>query len=67
MALAGYLKIGDAVESNIIFSVEMSDAVIVAIAMQIVNLLCTFLISSNPVYQSMEEVFNVAKSECVNE
>ncbi|KAK8378129.1 hypothetical protein O3P69_018830 [Scylla paramamosain] len=61
VALAGYIKIGDAVSSNIILSVEMTDAVLVAIGMQIINLLCTFLLSSNPVYQSLEEVFNVRK------
>lgn len=67
MALVGYIKIGDAVESNILLSVEMSEAVIVAIVMEIVNLLCTFVISSNPVHQSVEELFGVPNSKCVSE
>lgn len=61
VALSGYIVVGDAVSSNIILSVEMTNAVLVAIGMQIINLLCTFLLSSNPVYQSLEEVFNVRK------
>ncbi|KAG0724216.1 Amino acid transporter AVT1C [Chionoecetes opilio] len=59
VALVGYIKIGDAVESNILLSVEMTTVVIVAISMEIVNLLCTFIISSNPVFQSVEEVVGV--------
>ena len=65
MALIGYVKIGDAVLSNILLSVGITDIVIVAISMEIVNLLCTFIISSNPVFQSIEEVLKVPKSECV--
>ncbi|KAG0724217.1 Amino acid transporter AVT1D [Chionoecetes opilio] len=61
VALSGYLVIGDAVKSNILLSVKMTTAVVVAIAMQTVNLLCTFLLSSNPVYQAMEEVCGVGK------
>ncbi|XP_045125061.1 amino acid transporter AVT1B-like isoform X2 [Portunus trituberculatus] len=61
VALVGYIKLGDAVESNVIMSVTMTPIVIVAIAMEIVNLMCTFLISSNTVYQSIEELINVPK------
>ena len=63
VGFGGYIRIGAAVDSNIISSVAMTSAVVVAIGMQIVNLLCTFLLSSNPVYQSLEEVFNVPKGE----
>lgn len=59
VALVGYIKIGDAVKSNILLSVDMTNAVLVAICMEIVNLLCTFVISSNPVHQSIEELFHV--------
>lgn len=61
VALVGYIKIGDAVDSNILLSVGITDIVVVAIAMEIINLLCTFIISSNPVFQSIEELIGVPK------
>ncbi|KAK8378061.1 hypothetical protein O3P69_018781 [Scylla paramamosain] len=61
VALVGYIKLGDSVESNVIMSVSMTPVVIAAIAMEIVNLMCTFLISSNTVYQSTEELLNVPR------
>ncbi|XP_045125205.1 amino acid transporter AVT1B-like [Portunus trituberculatus] len=61
VALVGYIEIGDAVDSNILLSVGITNIVVVAIAMEIINLLCTFIISSNPVFQSIEEVFRVPK------
>ena len=66
-ALIGYVKIGDAVEDNILLSVDMTDIIIVAISMEIINLLFTYLISASTVFQSMEEVFKVPNSECRND
>ncbi|KAK3879828.1 hypothetical protein Pcinc_015635 [Petrolisthes cinctipes] len=50
---------GDTVKSNILLTVELTPIVTVAIALEIINLLCTFMISLNPVVQSVEEAFNV--------
>ena len=67
MALIGYIKIGDNVDSNIIMNMTMTPAIVVAIVMEVVNLICTFLISSNTVYQSLEEMLKVKKGEAVRE
>ncbi|XP_042214090.1 amino acid transporter AVT1D-like isoform X4 [Homarus americanus] len=59
VALSGYIMYGDQVKSNILLTVNLTVAVEVAIALQIINLLCTFVISSNPVFQSVEDLLHV--------
>nr|XP_053644909.1 uncharacterized protein LOC128697302 [Cherax quadricarinatus] len=59
VALSGYIMYGDQVKDNILLTVDSSAAVTVAIALQIVNLLCTFIISCNPVSQTIEDVLNI--------
>ncbi|XP_053644795.1 uncharacterized protein [Cherax quadricarinatus] len=59
VALSGYIMYGDQVKSNILLTVDSSAAVTVAIALQIVNLVCTFIISCNPVSQSIEQLFHI--------
>ncbi|XP_045612816.1 uncharacterized protein [Procambarus clarkii] len=60
VGLCGFILYGDQVESNILLTVTMNLAVEIAIGLQIINLLCTFIISSNPVSQSVEDVLNVS-------
>ncbi|MCL4140960.1 UNVERIFIED_CONTAM: hypothetical protein GTU68_032613 [Idotea baltica] len=55
----GYILIGEGVKSNILLSVGPSIIVTVAIGLQIVNLLGTFIISLSPVVQSLEDIVGV--------
>lgn len=60
VTVAGYAVMGQGVESNILLNVDTSKAVIkVAIVMEVFNLIGTYIITSNPVFQLFEEVLGV--------
>ncbi|XP_076030195.1 uncharacterized protein LOC143018586 isoform X2 [Oratosquilla oratoria] len=63
VSIAGYGVFGTNVNDNILMNVE-GIAVNVARGMEVVNLLGTFLISFNPVAQSLEEAFNLPQHFC---
>ncbi|KAK7065257.1 hypothetical protein SK128_001565 [Halocaridina rubra] len=59
LAVTGYVVIGNDVTSNIFLSVNMGPIVKIAISLQIVNLISSYIVSFNPVAQSLEENFNI--------
>ncbi|KAK3856981.1 hypothetical protein Pcinc_036737 [Petrolisthes cinctipes] len=59
VSITGYVKVGDAVESNILLMLPVNAAVLVAIAMETINIVGTYIISFNPVAQSLEQAFNL--------
>ncbi|XP_047478008.1 amino acid transporter AVT1B-like, partial [Penaeus chinensis] len=59
VAISGYAILGDDVESNILLSVTEGVVVQIAISLEIINLVSTYVISINPVVQSVEEIFNI--------
>ncbi|XP_047477832.1 amino acid transporter AVT1D-like [Penaeus chinensis] len=65
VASVGYGVLGQAVESNILLSVPTGVAVNIAIILEIINLLSTFIISFNPVAQSLEDILNVPNKFCL--
>jgi len=64
VGIVGYVLIGDAVDSNILLTVGPSVIVLVAIGLQIVNLLGTFIISMNPVVQTLEDIIGIPTHFC---
>ncbi|XP_037788594.1 amino acid transporter AVT1D-like isoform X2 [Penaeus monodon] len=65
VASVGYSILGQDVESNILLSVPKGVAVNIAIILEIINLLSTFIISFNPVAQSLEDILNVPNKFCL--
>lgn len=65
VASVGYGVLGQDVESNILLSVPKGVAVDIAIILEIINLLSTFIISFNPVAQSLEDILNVPNKFCL--
>ena len=66
MAVTGYAVMGDNAQSNILLNLDTSKAVIkVAIVMEVFNLLGTYIIGINPVFQLIEEKLGVENSKCV--
>ncbi|XP_063606378.1 uncharacterized protein LOC134781217 [Penaeus indicus] len=65
VASVGYGILGQEVESNILLSVPKGVAVNIAIILEIINLLSTFIISFNPVAQSLEDILNVPNKFCL--
>ncbi|XP_071531711.1 uncharacterized protein [Panulirus ornatus] len=59
VGITGYVMYGNEVDNNILQAVDPSIPVIVAIALEIVNLMCTYIISLNPVAQSVEEILSI--------
>lgn len=58
--------VGDAVESNILLMLPVNSAVLVAIGMETINIVGTYIISFNPVAQSLEQAFSVPSRKCKN-
>jgi len=63
IAIAGYVIIGNSVSSNILLDTSPGTPVTVAIALDIVNLLCTFVICFNPVGQAFEDILGIENSK----
>ena len=63
VAATGYAVLGSAVQSNIMTSLNVDFILTIAIALQIINLLGTFIISFNPVAQAIEDISNVPDSK----
>ena len=63
IAATGYTVLGSDVSANIMLSLDVDVFVTIAIALQIINLLGTFIISFNPVAQAFEDIFLVPDSE----
>ncbi|XP_064116642.1 LOW QUALITY PROTEIN: uncharacterized protein LOC135222490, partial [Macrobrachium nipponense] len=59
LAVSGYVIFGDDVKDNILLSVTMGVATKIAISLQIINLLSSYIVSFNPVAQSLEETLHV--------
>lgn len=59
VSITGYVMVGDAVESNILTMLPVNTAVLVAIGMETINIVGTYIISFNPVAQSLEQAFSV--------
>lgn len=59
VAIMGYTVIGDAVDSNVLLDLSEGVMVTLAITLNIVNLLVTYLICLSPVGQAFEEILNI--------
>ncbi|CAL4105400.1 unnamed protein product, partial [Meganyctiphanes norvegica] len=59
VAVTGYARIGNDVESNILLSVTQSTAIKVAIGVEIINLFGTYLIPFNVFAQGVEDLLNI--------
>ncbi|CAL4084210.1 unnamed protein product [Meganyctiphanes norvegica] len=62
VSIAGYTLIGYGVDSNIMLAVTQNIAIKIAIGLQIINLIGTYIISFNPVAQAFEDVLNIPNS-----
>jgi len=62
ISTAGYIVYGSAVESNVLFAVTQTVAVKCAIALQIINLMGSYVIGFNTVSQAAEAAVNVPPS-----
>ncbi|XP_066969016.1 uncharacterized protein [Macrobrachium rosenbergii] len=59
LSISGYVILGNDVEDNVFLSVSMGIATQIAIGMQIINLLSSYIVSFNPVAQSLEEMLEI--------
>lgn len=65
LAVSGYVVIGNEVDSNIFFSVTVGPTTIVAICLQIINLMSSFIVTFNPVAQSIEGSLSIPNKFCL--
>ena len=63
VAISGYVIIGDEVSSNILLDATPGVPITIAISLDIVNLLGTFVICFNPVGQAFEDIIGIKNSE----
>lgn len=64
VAVTGYAIIGFELEGNILLNVDTSKAVIkAAIVMEVLNLMGTYIIACNPIFQVSEEQLGIDKGE----
>ncbi|CAL4076256.1 unnamed protein product, partial [Meganyctiphanes norvegica] len=59
VSIIGYAVIGSDVDSNILLNVGMGTAVQIAIGLEIINLIGTYIVSFNPVALAFEEMLNI--------